>query len=550
MAILDVLGISLIGPFVVVIFDFDKIQGQYELLGDISQQTLALFFSSFIVMVFLIRSLTIWAINAYILRVVFDRQVELRGLVMENMLLQDYADRLEKSAGYYTRVMFSYTQQFVQSLINIFRIAAETLSIFFIIILLMITDFQLFLIATIFSIFSLGTMFYYFSRKFIAYGELKNKGILKFTNAVNEGAQGAKEIKILGLVKFFQGRVVSGATTSAAAEKKLYLYSIVPRYLIETLLVMIISIILIISINGEKEMLETIAVLSVFLVACLRLLPSISLIISGVNAINLDFDAIKGLHKDVVQMTKKQSIKNTQVIKSANANNHISFDEVRSIEIKDMHFSYNADNKIFAGVNLWIEQGNFIGLVGGSGEGKTTLIDLILGIQNPQQGEILVNGHSIHQNLDSLRAKIAYLPQEIFIIAGTIAENIALGVPKEKINLMEVEVALKKAGLSELIDSLPDRLFTEVGERGLKFSGGQRQRIALARAFLTHRQIFIFDESTSALDEQAAERILQQIYELSKTGVIIIFIAHNEEMLRKCNRKIRISNGSFEEELV
>ena len=189
-------------------------------------------------------------------------------------------------------------------------------------------------------------------------------------------------------------------------------------------------------------------------------------------------------------------------------------------------------------------------MVGGSGEGKTTLIDLILGIQNPQQGEILVNGHSIHQNLDSLRAKIAYLPQEIFIIAGTIAENIALGVPKEKINLMEVEVALKKAGLSELIYSLPDRLFTEVGERGLKFSGGQRQRIALARAFLTHRQIFIFDESTSALDEQAAERILQQIYELSKTGVIIIFIAHNEEMLRKCNRKIRISNGSFEEELV
>ena len=184
-------------------------------------------------------------------------------------------------------------------------------------------------------------------------------------------------------------------------------------------------------------------------------------------------------------------------------------------------------------------------MVGQSGEGKTTLIDLILGIRKPIDGDILVNGYSIHSALESWRSKIAYLPQEIFIINGTVAENVALGIRKEEIDDLQVHNALNQAGLKTLIESLPDGIHTEAGDKGLKFSGGQRQRIALARAFFSERKIFLFDESTSALDQASSDQILDQIVNLASSGATVILISHNEKMLQKCNRRVRISNGEL-----
>lgn len=182
-------------------------------------------------------------------------------------------------------------------------------------------------------------------------------------------------------------------------------------------------------------------------------------------------------------------------------------------------------------------------MVGESGEGKTTLVDLILAINLPQSGDIVVDNKSIYNNIDAWRASVAYLPQEIFLINGTVAENVALGTTLENINFEKAEQSIERAGLSSLINDLPDGLKTQIGERGLKFSGGQRQRIAIARAFFSDRNIFILDESTSALDQNSADRILDQILQISRTGSTVILISHNEEMLSNCNRKLRISNG-------
>ena len=299
MACLDLVGISLVGPFVLIFFDFERVQNEYGYFVDYDQQTLAIIASTVIVLIFALRSIGVWIINAFILNVAFNRQVELRAGLVRHLLQQDYTQRLEKSTAHYSTAIFAFCQQFVQSLINVFRMSAEILSVIFITGLLIMTDFQLFLIALLFSSSVIIIMIYLFSRRFVEYGADKNAGLLKFANAVNESVFGIKEIKILGLSKFFESKVIDGATRAASAEKKLYLFSIVPRYLVETLLVAIICAIMVFSIFSNSNAVSTISTLSVFLVAALRLLPSISMIITAFNGISLDIDAIGKLHDEI-----------------------------------------------------------------------------------------------------------------------------------------------------------------------------------------------------------------------------------------------------------
>ena len=541
LAFLDLIGISLIGPFVLIFFDFDKIQNEWGLFVGFDQKSLALYASIAIVCVFLLRAICVWAINAFILNVSFSRQVELRTQLLEHILLQDYSKRLEKNTGHYTTAIFSYCQQFVQSTLNIFRIIAESLSVIFIIGLLIFTDILLFFIALSFALVVITLMIFFFSRKFVEYGKEKNIGLTTFSNAVHEAVFGIKEIKILNLINFFKDKVNEGAKKAARAEIRLYLFSIVPRYLIETMLVAIICLILLISFYANDNVLDTIAILSVFLVAALRLLPSISLMISAFNAINLDIDAINKLDSELSSLPKVRQDPNQ------NSKNLNIFDEYNSIELSNINFGYHETELVIKDLSLQIQRGDFIGLLGESGQGKTTMIDLILGINFPKDGTIKVDGLPIFENLEAWRSLIAYLPQETFIVSGTIAENVALGLPKDAINEDKIITAIQKAGLKEFLESLPQGIHTPIGERGLNFSGGQRQRIALARAFYSNRQIFILDESTSALDKDAAQRIIAEMNELTKSGITIILISHNMVNLSLCNRKLRLNQGRLQE---
>ena len=539
---LDLLGISLIGPFVLIFFDFDRLQTEWGLFVGYDQEKLALYASLAIISIFLIRSIFIWLVNAFILNVSFNRQVEVRSQLLEHILEQEYSRRLTKNTAHYTTAIFAWCQQFVQSILNIFRVCAEGITIIFIVGLLIATDIRLFLTALTFALTTIFFMIFFFSRRFVSYGENKNKGLKKFSQAVHESIFGIKEIKILGLKNFFSNKVKDGASIVASAEKRLYLFSIVPRYLVETLLVTIICMIMLISTYGEENIISTISTLSIFMVAAIRLLPSISLIVSAFNSINLDIDAVNKLYEELTEVNlSRNNVDNTERYSKEDFRtfNTISFDKIK--------FGYEDNSILFENISLDINKGDFIGLVGESGEGKTSMIDLLLGINKPLSGDILVDGKSIYQSLDAWRSNIAYLPQETFLISGTLAENIALGQEAEEIDVNKVTNAINKAGLGELLGSLPEGLNTEIGERGLKFSGGQRQRVALARAFFSERDIFLLDESTSALDKGAASRILTQVHQLAQQGSTVILISHNEEMLKLCSRKLRISQGAIKD---
>lgn len=541
---LDLLGISLIGPFVLLFFDFERLQNDWGLFRNIDKNTLSILASILIVSIFLTRSVLIWILNRYILKTVYDRQISVRVNLLEHILRQDYSSRVKKTTAEYITQANQFCSAFTSQTLNIFRISTETITILLITLLLIFTDFKLFLVGLVFVIIAISTLVFIFSRKFVEFGRKKNKGNILFNNAIQESVSGIKDVKIFGLSKFFGSKMHIGASIVAEADKRLYLFSIVPRYIVETLVVMIICMIMLVSSFTTDDPVSTISKLSVFLVAALRLLPSISLIISASNAFNLNMDSVNRLYKEL-QIVSQEEVSAQKISKQDNKSQ--SFEKFQKIDVANLSFSYDPNKVIFDNISFVVNQGDFIGLVGGSGEGKTTLIDLMLGINIPSGGDIMVNDVSIYSNIFKWRERIAYLPQETFIIQGSLAENIALGQDTHEIDDQKILDSLEKAGLSKFLDGLDNGIYTHIGERGLSFSGGQRQRISLARAFYSDRDVFLLDESTSALDSESAERILEFVQKLTKSGSTAILISHNESNLSFCNRKLRIKNRKVEE---
>jgi ATP-binding cassette, subfamily B, bacterial PglK len=544
--LIDLIGIGMIGPYIALFVDFEKTQSFIPLLQGFSYEQVAVYASIILVGIFFIRILVAVFVNKYVLNIAFSKQIQIRGKLIQAIHEQSYSNRLNKTTGHYTQAIISFCTEYTNSTISALRACAEMISVAFLTTLLILTNWKLFLITISLAGSILIFAISFFSKRFSQYGAIKNEGRREFTDAVAESVSGLKEIKILKISNFFKEKVIGGATALASAEKKLYLYTIIPRYFIECLLVLVISAILIFSVLTGEAILDTIAVLTVFLVAAVRLLPALNAIFQNFNIINLEMDSVQKLYEELKgfeNFSYKESLNtpltDIQTIKH-------DFSNFQSLNLSKLHFSYG-DNKVINDLNLTINKGDFIGLLGRSGEGKTTLVDLILGIHTPDDGDIYADGVSIFEDMNSWRDNLAYLPQETFLMNTSIAENIAIGQPITDEVELRINDAIAKAGLSEVIDNLDEGIFTKTGERGLLLSGGQRQRISLARAFYKHKQIFIFDESTSALDEESSQRILDHITSMSSSGATIILISHNESNLNQCNRKLQLKDGVINE---
>ena len=238
-------------------------------------------------------------------------------------------------------------------------------------------------------------------------------------------------------------------------------------------------------------------------------------------------------------------------LKNLNPNNIIKSKETidfkKSIVLKNLNFKYpNSSNLTLKNINIEIQHKKIIGLVGPTGSGKTTLVDVILGILTPQDGTLQVDGKIINNNnLRSWQNNIGYLPQIIYLSDDTIAKNIAFGVNSEEINQEALERAAKIANLHNFITTeLPEKYNTTVGERGIRLSGGQRQRIGIARALYHNPKILILDEATSALDNDTEKAVMEAINNL-ENDITIILIAHRLTTIKKCDEIIKIEKGSI-----
>jgi ABC-type bacteriocin/lantibiotic exporter with double-glycine peptidase domain len=268
--------------------------------------------------------------------------------------------------------------------------------------------------------------------------------------------------------------------------------------------------------------------------AAFRIMPSINRIIGNVQNLRFSLPTIEKLYEECKLFTVDLENKNESFL-----------DFQKEIKVDNISYSYpGVAIANLSNISFSIPVGKSIGFIGGSGAGKTTLIDIILGLLSPSQGSILVDGKDIALNMRAWQNIIGYIPQDIYLTDDTMRNNIAFGLHKDEINDLWVKDALVKAELKEFIDSLPDGLDTMVGEHGVRLSGGQRQRIGIARALYHKPNVLVMDESTSSLDNTTESKVMQSINTLHGEKTIII-IAHRLSTIKYCDYIYKLKNGKI-----
>jgi ABC-type multidrug transport system fused ATPase/permease subunit len=271
----------------------------------------------------------------------------------------------------------------------------------------------------------------------------------------------------------------------------------------------------------------------------MRLLPSFNVILSSVSIIRYALPAVQQIQRDLNDTFVYQ--------RNISTDNKIRTTEFKTLTLKDVSFNYaSSEIRVISNLSLEIYRHQSIGLIGGSGAGKTTLVDLILGLLKPSNGEIFVNNEPIRNNPETWWSMVAYIPQSPFLSDDTIKRNIALGIDDKSIDEMKIDVAIAASQLESFVEQLPNGLNTMIGDRGIRLSGGQRQRIAIARALYFDRQVLIFDEATSSLDSNTENEIVAAIEALHGSKTMII-IAHRMSTLAYCDRIIEIKQGRVSE---
>ena len=319
------------------------------------------------------------------------------------------------------------------------------------------------------------------------------------------------------------------------------MFLIIPRNLIEVVLIIFVVLVVGINLNSNEQLSSLLSMLGIFMAGMVRIAPLISQLQISWNMIVYGKEPIKTLSKVI----KNQSIgmQETMNLKNSNPKDH-KYKKFESLVLENVSYSYPASNtKSLKNISLSIEKGDFIGLVGPSGAGKTSLINMILGFLKPTSGKILSSEIDIHEDISIWREKCAYLPQDIFLINGSLKKNITFEENSEKNSILEKSIKLSK--LSDFINTLPEGIETNLGDRGIRISGGQRQRVAIARAIFHERDLLLLDESTSALDAKTEKEVMHELIGLRKEKTIIA-IAHRISTLKECNKIFSISNGELE----
>jgi ABC-type multidrug transport system fused ATPase/permease subunit len=488
----------------------------------------------FIVLIYILKSLYLVYITWRQNKFTSYLSAELSERLFSGYLNLPYKNFLNRNSS----VPISILQNEISSFSSVTQAIIQLFTELSVLLGVLITLLWIFTTGTIFVIIFFGITVYLFhsfsKKKLISWGQERHLLLIEANKGLIQGFGGIKDLKIYNKESYFISKYKYSIDKSAQNFIKVNTLNFIPRYYLELLAVAgLVGIILIMVLNNEP-LSSILPSLGIFVAAAFRMIPS-------VNRIMLSLQQIK-----YADITFEKLLSELNLVEDVKSSPKISnFEEIcfnSLIEIKNLKFGYDNSNLIINNINLTIGKGEVIGIIGTSGSGKSTLIDLVLGLLEPNSGEILVDNFSIYKNLNNWQKKIGYVPQSIFLTDDTLLNNIAFGIQEQHIDYQRVNEAIKKAQLDTFVSNLIEGINTPVGERGVKLSGGQRQRIGIARALYYDPQILILDEATSALDNNTENEVMNSIYEMSGTLTIII-IAHRLTTLNKCNRIIEVGNG-------
>ena len=542
MAMLDMFGVASILPFIAVLTNPDLVQNNtflntvYTKLGfeDTQQFLFALGILLFVLLLF---SLAFKALTTYAqLRFTLMREYSIDKRLVEGYLHQPYSWFLNRNTANLGKNIFSEVGFVINNgFIPIINLIAQSMVVTALLTLLMFIDTKL----TLTIVLTLGVAYTIIFKSIQSYlvriGSESVKADQGRFTAITEALGAFKEVKVGGLEQIFIERFSNPALTFARRQSLAQVISQLPRFLIEIISfggILLLMLYLIV----RSSIISPLPIIALYVFAGYRLIPALQQIYSAFTQLRFVRPALDALHADLLSLQPENINFKKDIIALK-----------QSIILNQIQYSYpKAPKAAIKNLSLIIPAKSFVGFVGATGSGKTTMADLILGLLKPQNGTLVVDDQVITEyNRRAWQRNIGYIPQLIYLADDTVAANIAFGLNAKDIDQQAVERAAKMANLHDfVVNEMPQQYQTTVGERGIRLSGGQRQRIGIARALYHRPQVLIMDEATSALDNITERAIMDALHNVKYESTIIL-IAHRLSTVKACDTIFLLEKGEM-----
>ncbi|MCQ2521824.1 MAG: ABC transporter ATP-binding protein/permease [Lachnospiraceae bacterium] len=550
-AVLETASISIVIPIVSLVMDPNAIDnntflsGLYQFLGMQSHRSFTILIMLSMVAAFVLKNLFLFFQQKILYKFVYTNQFRTSERMMKNYLRKNYEFYLNADTAVIQRNITSDVNNMYALILSLLTIVSEVIVFICLVTVLLIADPKMtlmisaLLVVTLFVIKKILKPIMYKAGKD---NQDYYSGLFKW---ISQTVTGIKEVKTAGRETYFVDEYIKCGKGYVNAVQKYTLFNSVPRLLIETVCIagMIIYLLILMLTGAETE--GMMAIVAAFGVAVMRLMPCANRINNQINSIAYYEPFFMGVSDN---LQEEISGEKTEITDLQPAKEKLPVKE--KIQLDGITYQYpNTDRKIFNKADLTISVGSSVGIVGSSGAGKSTIVDVLLGLLQIQEGSIRADGADVlsEENYRKWLKNVGYIPQTIFMIDDTIRKNIAFGIPEEEIDDARVWEVAKEAQLDEFIKSLPEGMETGIGERGIRISGGQRQRIGIARALYENPEVLILDEATSALDGDTEAAIMESINRLHGQKTLII-IAHRLQTIEKCDEVYRVQDGKLVKE--
>lgn len=530
---LELMGVVAIMPFVNVVMDPSVIERTsylkwlYDFLQLDSVNAFIAVLGVILIVVYIIKNLGLLLLYYVQYAFTFRSQKKLSARMLKCYMDQAYTFHLQNNSADLMRNIEWDVSMMFQAIISMLGLLAEVCVCVVLGVYLLIQDKSI----AIGMVAILGLFMLLFAKPYKTYlkaiGDEDRRYRAGITKWMQQSLGGIKETKILGREKYFCDQFDSCYGKWSDREKMYRMLQAAPKPILEAVCVTALLTVIIAKLLHGTSSAYFITAVSVFAIAAIRLLPSINKIASSYGSIVFNIPAFDAVYHDLKEIEELNRIKNVEVT----GDKELSYR--KQIEVKDLAFSYQGkEERVLEHVNINIAKNQSVAFIGPSGAGKTTLVDIILGILSPTEGQVLVDGVDIAMHQAQWRKKLGYIPQSIYLMDDTIRNNILFGQEcQDEAQLWKV---IEEAQLKEFIIELEDGLDTVIGENGVCLSGGQRQRIGIARALYTNPEVLVLDEATSALDNETEAAVMDAINHLAGSKTLII-IAHRLSTTEQCD---------------
>lgn len=531
---LELAGVTAIMPFIDVVMNPETIDRKwylkipYESLNFQNTTVFIIFVAVVLIAVYILKNVYLCFMYYAQYRFTYDNRRKVATRMLNAYLRQPYSYHRIHPSSELMRNISTDTERMFDCVLSILQLFTEGCVCVVLVIYLFIMDKSITIgVGVILSLFLLT--FYRGFKKYLNHvGNENRKYAARITQWLQQSFGGIKEAKILEREDYFLNQFDYNYKKSASYDRKYRFLQVAPRPIMEMVFVAAILAVIIVKLLNGTQSAYFVSTLSVFAIAAFRLMPSMNRITNYMSVLMFTKGSVEKVYHDLQEVER---LEKNKPVETADVNLELK----KEIQIRNLSFRYpDASENVLENISFTIPKNRSIAFIGPSGAGKTTLADIILGVLEPTEGQICVDGIDIQSCMSAWHKNIGYIPQSIYLMDASIRENVAFGIPEKQIDETCLRRALEEAQMKDFVDSLPEGMDTVIGESGVRLSGGQRQRIGIARALYNDPDVLVLDEATSALDNETEKAVMDAIDRLAGNKTLII-IAHRLTTITNCD---------------